>query len=582
VYHKFYGLRESPFGLTPDPRFLFASEAHKEALAHIAYGIEERRGFVLVVGEVGTGKTTLIRRVLQRLDPDVKSVFLFNSSLGFDELLEAILRDLEVPHQSRRRVDLIDTLNEFLLQENSAGRRVVLIIDEAQHLSAAVLEHIRMLSNLETARSKLLQIVLVGQPELGLRLGQTNLRQLRQRIGLVAELKPLSRSDTIKYVRHRLAVAGRTEGIFTRLALRAVYRASGGIPRLINVICDKSLVLGYASDKARIGRRIVKQVARDWIVFRAPGGAAPAASSPRRAAERRVRPGRRRAPWGQIAAVAIGSLLATGFLVGRPGAQLASVSLPDGVRSIASSAAGWASEATARALVAVQPPATDVSRDGPPAAAEVTKGPEADAAAPPRLPAAEPPAQPAAESSPHPQAVAMTPEPSPPDEAMAAAPEPSPPGKAVAVTPEPSPPGKAVATATVQPGDTLSWLLYSVYGRADDTVVDLVQIANPGLADIDVLTPGQRLRFPPVEAGAMVHKTDNGRYAVHLLTTSDPTHPRFRKLRAEVRAAGRTIRFVPVRLGTGCETCYRVWIGNFPSRREAEAFYRRVNPEDAA
>ena len=258
MYLEFYGLAEGPFGLTPDPKYLFLSVGHKEALAHIHYGIEERRGFVLILGEVGTGKTTLIRHVLKRFGPDVKSVFLFNSSLGFEELLQAVLRDLEVPSPSHRRVDLIDALNEFLLQESQEGRRVVLIIDEAQNLSASVLEEIRMLSNLETARSKLLQIVLVGQPELGERLGQVSLRQLRQRIGLVAELKPLSRKDSVLYVKHRLKVAGARENIFTPLALRSVYRTSNGIPRLINVLCDKSLVLGYASNKKRIGRRIVE------------------------------------------------------------------------------------------------------------------------------------------------------------------------------------------------------------------------------------------------------------------------------------------------------------------------------------
>jgi phage tail protein X len=148
--------------------------------------------------------------------------------------------------------------------------------------------------------------------------------------------------------------------------------------------------------------------------------------------------------------------------------------------------------------------------------------------------------------------------------------------------PEPPPSDKAAAVATVRAGDTLSWLLYSVYGRADDTVVDIVQLANPDLGDIDALRPGQRIRFPSVEAGAMVHQAPNGRYTVHLLTTPDPTQPRFRKIRAQVQASGRTIRFVPVRLGAGCETCYRVWIGDFASRREAEAFYRRVHTEDAA
>ncbi len=304
MYAQFYGLRESPFALTPDPRYLFLSEPHKEALASAVYGVQERKGFVLILGEVGTGKTTLIRHLLGRFGPNIRSVFVFNPAVSFTELLQLMLRDLELPCPSVRRVEMIDTLNDYLLKEAAAGRYVVVIIDEAQHLSPAVLEEVRMLSNLETARGKLIQILLVGQPELGEKLGRPELRQLRQRISLVAELKPLGYEDTVQYITHRLEVAGRDGGgVFSRRALKTIFRASGGIPRLVNVICDKALVLGYGAGSPVIKSKIIKEVLKDWKPFQRPAGPTP--RSRNRAVQRRRIPAGR--PLRKIAAaVALG------------------------------------------------------------------------------------------------------------------------------------------------------------------------------------------------------------------------------------------------------------------------------------
>src|SRR5262245_20351516 len=304
MYAQFYGFNESPFALTPDPRYLFLSEPHKEALASAVYGVQERKGFVLILGEVGTGKTTLIRHLLGRFGPNIRSVFVFNPAVSFTELLQLILRDLELPCGSLRRVEMIDTLNDYLLKEAAAGRYVVVIIDEAQHLSPAVLEEVRMLSNLETARGKLIQILLVGQPELGEKLGRPELRQLRQRISLVAELKPLSYEDTVQYIPHRLEVAGREQGgVCSRRALKVIYRASGGIPRLVNVICDKALVLGYGAGAPVVKTKIVKEVLKDWKPFQRPAGPTPRSRN-RAVLRRRIPAGR---PLGKIAAaVALG------------------------------------------------------------------------------------------------------------------------------------------------------------------------------------------------------------------------------------------------------------------------------------
>lgn len=268
MYHEFYALQESPFTLTPDPKYLFMSEAHEEALASMSYGVHERKGFVLILGEVGTGKTTLVRHVLAQSDTHIKTAYVFQTVTCFEDLLLLVLRDLEIACRSRQRLAMIDTLNDYLLQEASAGHIVVLILDEAQNLPVDILEELRLLSNLETSQHKLLQIILVGQPELGEKLGRPELRQLRQRIGLVAQLKPLTRRQTAQYVQHRLRVAGYEEGIlFNRRAVKQIQRASGGIPRLINVICDQALVLGYGANARQINGRIIKEVVKDWAVF---------------------------------------------------------------------------------------------------------------------------------------------------------------------------------------------------------------------------------------------------------------------------------------------------------------------------
>jgi general secretion pathway protein A len=268
MYHRFYGLRESPFALPPDPKYLFLSPSHKEALAAMIYGVHARKGFILILGEVGTGKTTLVRHILGQSGTNITMAFIFTPVTSFDELLQMVLQDLEVPCQSRQRFEMINALSDYLLKEATAGRYVVLIIDEAQYLSAAILEDLRMVSNVELAHSKLLQIILVGQPELGEKLGRHDLRQLRQRIGLVVRLQPLTFQETGQYIAHRLQEAGHAGGkIFTHRALRRIYRASEGIPRLINVICDKALVLGYGADARQITARMVKEVVKDWSVF---------------------------------------------------------------------------------------------------------------------------------------------------------------------------------------------------------------------------------------------------------------------------------------------------------------------------
>jgi len=258
MYLDFYGLSESPFNLTPDANFLYPSKVHREVLAHLLYGVNSRKGFIMVTGEVGSGKTTICRALLRKLGPNTDVALILNSFLSEEELLRTVNEDLGINTKGKTRKELIDELNHFLLEQRMKGRNVVLIIDEAQNLSFPVLEQIRMLSNLETEKEKLVQIVLMGQPELRRLIGSPKLRQLSQRITVRHHITPLSKRETVQYIYHRLKVAGDSKDIvFTNGALNEIYRFSLGIPRMINVICDQALLAGYVTGRLRIDRKMI-------------------------------------------------------------------------------------------------------------------------------------------------------------------------------------------------------------------------------------------------------------------------------------------------------------------------------------
>ncbi len=263
MYEEFYGLRERPFSLTPDPKFLYLSTRHREALEHLAYGIAQKEGFILVTGEIGTGKTTICRALLERLNERATVALLLNPFFSEEELLRYILTDFGVTPSGTTKLELVEELNQFLLRHASGGGVSVLIIDEAQNLSLHVLEQIRILSNLETEKDKLLQIVLVGQAELREKLKLPKLRQLDQRISVRYHLQPLDKKEIPRYIYHRLAVAGSEGKIsFSKAALRKIASFSKGIPRLINLICDRALLNGYAKQKYHITAGMVVQAAK--------------------------------------------------------------------------------------------------------------------------------------------------------------------------------------------------------------------------------------------------------------------------------------------------------------------------------
>lgn len=263
MYLEYYGLKEAPFNLTPDPRFLFFTPNHREAFDHLVYGIDNRKGFVELTGEVGSGKTTICRAVLAGLKRDVKTSLVLNPCLTESQLLRSILKDFGLKVKGRDRLVNLDTLNAFLLENLQLGNNVALIIDEAQDLSPAVLEQVRLLSNLETDQHKLLQIVLCGQPELRQRLAAPDLRQLRQRIGVRYHLLPLNELETGQYIEHRLKMAGWLNGrLFEPDAVRRIHDYARGIPRLINSVCDIALLAGYVASAAVIDGRCVSRAIR--------------------------------------------------------------------------------------------------------------------------------------------------------------------------------------------------------------------------------------------------------------------------------------------------------------------------------
>jgi general secretion pathway protein A len=265
MYEQFYGLRENPFDVTPNPEYIYLGEHHREALAQLLYGVREKKGFIVITGEVGTGKTTLIRYLLDKLDGNglTKTAFLFNPKLAVNDFIQYILKDLGVRVQGQTKGEYLHNLHRYLLNAYQRDERVILIVDEAQGLKPELLEEIRLLSNLETSRSKLLQIVLLGQPELDKTLSQPEFRQLRQRINLRYHLEPLSEKETKEYIGKRLRIAGAREPIFTEKAIKEIYLKSGGIPRLINILCDNALLNGYALDQKLIDKGSVREVAKD-------------------------------------------------------------------------------------------------------------------------------------------------------------------------------------------------------------------------------------------------------------------------------------------------------------------------------
>jgi len=270
MYNEFYNFREDPFNVTSDPDFFFSSKNHTEAFSHLLYGITQRKGIIVVTGEIGTGKTTLCRTLLNNLDQKIKTAFILNPRFSDLQLLQMIVADLGISGEFKNKFALINALNEFLIRETSIGNNVVLIIDEAQNLGVSQLEQIRLLSNLETEKQKLLQIILIGQPELDQYLKLPELRQLNQRVTVRYHIPPLDQKELENYIHHRLKIASaqiqnKYKVYFTDKAIDAVYQHSYGTPRMINILCDRALLAGFVAETYTIDESIIHQCAQEVL-----------------------------------------------------------------------------------------------------------------------------------------------------------------------------------------------------------------------------------------------------------------------------------------------------------------------------
>ncbi|HEB27690.1 MAG TPA: AAA family ATPase [Porticoccus sp.] len=271
MYQQYFGLKEAPFSIAPDPRYLFLSDKHREALAHLIYGVGDQGGFVLLTGEVGTGKTTICRCLLQQVPDNADIAFIINPKQSINQLLQSIFNDLGIHYEKgETSKDLIDHLNRYLLEAHARGRNTILIIDEAQNLSPDVLEQLRLLTNLETNEKKLLQLVLLGQPELNELLSKPELRQLAQRVTARYHLTPLSKAEIIDYIEHRLSIAGCRSELFSAAAVNKIYSLSKGVPRLINLICDRTLLGVYATNNDQATPKIVSNAAKEIFPAHTP------------------------------------------------------------------------------------------------------------------------------------------------------------------------------------------------------------------------------------------------------------------------------------------------------------------------
>ncbi|HQP10038.1 MAG TPA: AAA family ATPase [Candidatus Omnitrophota bacterium] len=270
MYKKFYHLKENPFNMTADPEFFFSSLHHKEAFSHLVYGIHQRKGILVVTGEIGTGKTTLCRTLLNHLDGETKTALVLNPNFSDIQLLKLIIKDFGIQGNLRNKLEIVEALNKFLLEETARGNNIVLIIDEAQNLSIKQLEQVRLLSNIETEKEKLLQIILVGQPELCDKLRLNELRQLNQRVAVRYHILPLERHELAAYIKHRLMIANTLKDSenqlhFTDEAIDIIFKNSGGTPRMINILCDRALLAGFAMETNRIDEHIIHKCIQEVV-----------------------------------------------------------------------------------------------------------------------------------------------------------------------------------------------------------------------------------------------------------------------------------------------------------------------------
>ena len=673
MYCEFYQLREPPFNVTPDPKFLYLNARYREAIASLNYGITQRKGFITLIGEAGTGKTTLLNKLLEELDAKTKSVFIFNTNVTFEEILEYMFAEFALPVHNGKKLYMLQRLNSFLLEELRGGGNVALLIDEAQDLEFSVLEDLRLLSNLETAKEKILQIVLSGQPELGQKLSNPILRQLRQRIGINCRLLPLSHDEITEYIQYRLQAAGCPDlKLFSREAEEQVYHFSRGIPRLVNVVCDNALVIGYALGKKRIGADLVTEAAADLLsvepsrddvderpmeVSAPPPPIAPQSRwrtrlgviglvvaamvlgllsvgrtvLSRHADERTpvgrealklevIRPGSE--PQGSGVEVALGSSDERDIAKARASVDNKPEAVParDGSAGTEVASAAPAGDqggairenpapkppvARAREVIPKDVPPVAVPKEGPRSEAPPVEHPDVQrkpldtrdesahvapaapkAVVPPMAPAAAVNA-PAAEQPAKPVVIAAAPkgevakreqlEAAPQAKAeppVARAHEAGDAGEpGVEDDSAPRLDGVAFENVVVRSGDSMSEIAVRKYGQASYTILDLLKLANPEVANLDLIAIGQTVRLPDLDDGFPILNDGSGHYT--LLVLSTPQERRANSFQKVLRDRGLDAHVLAANIGTQ-KRMYRVVLSGFTERDEAIAAGRQL------
>ena len=515
MYTRFYGFSEKPFNVTPDPKFLFLTESHQKALEAMLYGVGERKGFVSISGEAGTGKTTILHHVLNTLDRNIKTVFISQTQVTPKQLLKEIVQKIGLPPRDQSKISLIRQLNEHLLSALSQEGNLAVLIDEAQNLSLEVMEELRMLSNLETANSKLIQMVFVGQPELETKLNSRELRQLKQRIAIRSQIRPLTAEESRQYIDHRLRLVGRSTGeVFNPEAAGLIVRHAEGIPRTINLLCDNSLLIGYRRKEKIIPAATVKEVLSDrGLAEEEKGTNITAAAGVVCLPEARVKK-----PYGKS------------LYLGVPAALVLILVFLGGMGHLS-----FFSERITLIFAKNEAVATfeKVAAEDP-------------APAEPRIP---PPSQ------------GVVDEKSGPGEAVLAE---------AAKPPFSSPAADAkkpkMRLTTVEREETLYAVLRREYGQANTMLLDYVLSANPEISHPHQVSPGTRIRIPVLSEDSLVQPSSRGDFRIHLATFTRKDFAE--KFKAPDSLKGRALQIENWR-GSSPETWYRVFAAGYPSREDA-------------
>ena len=550
MYTQFFNFIEKPFNLTPDPRFLYLSPGHQEALASMIYGIKEKRGFISIIGEIGIGKTTLLHTLFKELGDEVKIIFIFNTKIDFTQLLQNILIELNLTPVSENKIALINQLNDYLIERLAANEIVALIIDEAQNLSAEVLEELRMLSNLETTKDKLLQIVLVGQPELDFILRSHNLRQLKQRIAINSYLTALNHEEQRKYIVHRLTIAGHNGNqIFSTKALDLICKHSSGIPRLINIFCDNALLAAYGKDRSIIDEDIVKEIISDYEQPKMPNQHD---STVQPSYSHRQKPSY---PKVILAAIIIIFSMIIVFIFGF------NFNMHNSFNKLTRSAL-----ARLQILLAKNQNVTDNKQS--------------------ESPSPQPSGILTSEKGTSPvngeysilrdlglDSAGTNPEVTSP-EMFAPSPVPAGPSDAAPAFQNDFTIEKHHTIATANKGDMVSALASKEYGTLNDTICDIIKRANPAIKDLDKIFVGEHIVLPPLDIECLIITEENGTFSIHLATFN--LYDNAKQLHEMLSDHGFAPIICPVQI-VGSQIWHRVILGYFPNFAAAKEYARNID-----